>query len=222
MTWFRILHVDDDPDIRDVVALSLGLDPVFSVRSCASGKDALAAATEWSPDMILCDVIMPVMDGPAMLARLRESPQTVNIPVVFMTARAQTGEIEQAKSLGAIGVILKPFNPMTLADAVRCHLRAAKLTAARGGFVRRMHAEAAILAECGASLKKDATSPQALEQIKTSAHALAGTAGIFNFQKVSCTASVLEETAIDRLAGNGAPGRVESELDALLYCIDCG
>ncbi len=133
MTSLRILHVDDEPDIREVVELSLGLDPAFSVRSCASGADALAMAADWSPDMILCDVMMPVMDGPATLARLRECPRTVSTPVVFMTARAQTRELEYFKSLGAIGVIPKPFDPMTLANAVRGHLRSAGLAALRGG-----------------------------------------------------------------------------------------
>jgi len=72
---------------------------------------------------------MPVMDGPTMLAQLRKCPQTVNTPVVFVTARAQTREIEHFKSLGATGVIVKPFDPMTLAESVRCHLRSAELTA---------------------------------------------------------------------------------------------
>jgi two-component system OmpR family response regulator len=122
----RILHVDDEADIREVVELSLGLDPAFSVRSCASGADAIAEAAKWCPDMILCDVMMPGMDGPATLARLRESPQTVNTPVVFMTARGQAHEIEHFKSLGAVGVIAKPFDPMTLAESVRNHLRLAR------------------------------------------------------------------------------------------------
>jgi two-component system OmpR family response regulator len=122
----RILLVDDEADIREVVELSLRLDPAFSVRSCASGADAIAAAGNWRPDMILCDVMMPGMDGPATLARLRESPQTVNTPVVFMTARVQAHEIEHFKSLGAVGVIAKPFDPMTLAASVRNHLRLAR------------------------------------------------------------------------------------------------
>lgn len=220
MTSLRILHVDDEPDIRDVVELSLGLDPAFSVRSCASGTDALAMATGWAPDMILCDVMMPVMDGPATLARLRECPQTVNIPVVFMTARAQTRELEHFKSLGATGVIAKPFDPMTLANAVRCQLRSAGLAALRGGFVRRMRADAATLAECRARLRNEATSPQALEQIKTFAHALVGATGIFDFQEVGRAASALEKTATDQLAGTRMPGKVEGELDALLDCIE--
>src|SRR5580700_10529869 len=105
MTRLRILLVDDEPDIRDVVELSLALDPIFCVRSCDSGVNALAMASDWLPDMILCDVMMPDMDGPATLARLRECPQTAATPVVFMTARAQTREIKHFESLGVTGVI---------------------------------------------------------------------------------------------------------------------
>jgi len=127
MTSLRILHIDDEPDIRELVELSLGLDPAFSVRSCASCAEAVATVADWAPDIILCDVMMPTMDGPATLRRLRECSQTVNTPVVFMTSRAQTRELEHLKSLGATGVIPKPFDPMTLAGSVRCHLRAAGL-----------------------------------------------------------------------------------------------
>jgi CheY-like chemotaxis protein len=119
MSALRVLHVDDEPDIRELVEISLGLDPDLHVKSCASGNDALAAAAEWSPDVILMDVMMPVMDGPQTLGRLRERANTAGIPVIFMTARAQMRELAHFLSLGAAGVIPKPFDPMTLADAVR-------------------------------------------------------------------------------------------------------
>ena len=70
---------------------------------------------------------MPVMDGPTTLGHLREDPQTADIPVVFMTARAQTRELEHFKSLGAAGVICKRFDPMTLAASVRSHMRPAPI-----------------------------------------------------------------------------------------------
>jgi CheY-like chemotaxis protein/HPt (histidine-containing phosphotransfer) domain-containing protein len=219
MTALRILHVDDEPDIREVVELSLGLDPTFSVRSCASGADAIATATHWSPDMILCDVMMPVMDGPATLARLRESPQTAKTPFVFMTARAQAREIEHFKSLGATGVIPKPFDPMTLAKSVRQQLRVAGLASLRDGFIRRMWTDATTLMDCRAGLKSGSTSKKALEQIKSFAHALSGAAGIFDFQEVGRAASALEKSATDRLAGTLTPRKVEGDLDALLDCI---
>ncbi len=119
MSSLRVLHIDDEPDIRAVVALSLALDSEFEVRSCASGKDGLAAAAECQLDIILLDVMMPVMDGPETLRHLRENPKTADIPVVFVTACAQTREVEHFKSLGAAGVIAKPFDPMTFAASVR-------------------------------------------------------------------------------------------------------
>jgi CheY-like chemotaxis protein len=122
MTDIRILVVDDEPDIREVVDVSLGLDREFKMRACASGADALVMAAEWSPTLILLDVMMPLMDGPATLANLRKNPRTAHIPVLFLTARTQTDEIAQYISLGAQGVLSKPFNPMTLAASVRSYL----------------------------------------------------------------------------------------------------
>ncbi len=73
MSSLRVLHIDDEPDIREIVAISLGLDPSIAVRGCASGKDGLAAAKELRPHLILLDVMMPVMDGPTTLGHLRDS-----------------------------------------------------------------------------------------------------------------------------------------------------
>ena len=123
MSRLRVLYVDDEPDICEVVQLALSLDPGFWTRTCVSGRDALAAAVDWSPDIILCDVVMPGMDGPATLARLRECPRTADTPFVFITSRAQAREIKHFRSLGVTGVIVKPFDPMTLAHSVRCQLR---------------------------------------------------------------------------------------------------
>jgi CheY-like chemotaxis protein len=124
MNALRILHVDDEPDIRELVEISLGLDPGLAVKSCSGGEDALVTANEWSPDLILMDVMMPAMDGPQTLAHLREKRTTADIPVVFMTARAQTRELASFLSLGAAGVIPKPFDPMTLAGTVRSYFSA--------------------------------------------------------------------------------------------------
>ena len=125
MTAIRVLHVEDEPDIREVVEIALSLDPDFVTQSCNSGQEALAIAADWSPDIILLDVMMPVMDGPATLAQLQNDARTAEIPVVFMTARAQTHELDLFRSLGAVGVIPKPFDPMTLAASVRSYVRAA-------------------------------------------------------------------------------------------------
>ncbi len=117
-SFFRILHVDDDADIRDLVELSLGQEPDLVTRNCASGKEALAIAADWTPSLILLDVIMPGMGGIGTLARLRVNARS-DMPVVFMTGLHRAQKPEYYRSLGAAGVIFKPFEPATLAASVR-------------------------------------------------------------------------------------------------------
>ncbi|MBA3669162.1 MAG: response regulator [Sphingomonas sp.] len=119
----RILFVDDEADIREVAEISLGLDQDFEIRTCASGKEAVLVAAEWKPDLVLLDVMMPAMDGPTTLARLREQKETAQIPIVFITARTQAQDVERLKLMGAVALIAKPFNPMTLAQTVRQYLK---------------------------------------------------------------------------------------------------
>jgi CheY-like chemotaxis protein len=133
MNAYRLLHVEDEPDIREVVEMSLALDPAIVLKSCATGADALVTAAAWEPDIILMDVMMPVMDGAETLTHLRDDARTAKIPVVFMTARAQAREVEHFLSLGAAGVIPKPFDPMTLAAAVRAFLPAPQAALAPAG-----------------------------------------------------------------------------------------
>lgn len=118
----RILYVDDEADIREIAEMSLSLDPDFEVRTAGGGQDALSQIATWRPDMVLLDVMMPGMDGPAVLARLREKPETANLPVVFVTARAQKSDIQNFATLDAVGVIAKPFDPISLAAQVRAFL----------------------------------------------------------------------------------------------------
>jgi CheY-like chemotaxis protein len=121
MALIRILHVDDDPDIREIVELSLGREPDFVTRSCGSGEEGLDLVADWKPDLLLLDLRMPHMDGETTLARLRTDVKS-SMPVVFMTAFCKVEEPEYFRTLGAAGVIYKPFKPMTLADSVRGYL----------------------------------------------------------------------------------------------------
>ncbi len=118
----KILYVDDEADIRDVAQMSLELDPELDVRACSSGREAIAIAAAWIPDLILLDVMMPEMDGPTTLKRRQEQEATAGIPVVFITARSQAAEVNALLRTGARGVIAKPFDPMALAGTVRAHL----------------------------------------------------------------------------------------------------
>ncbi len=117
----RILYVDDDKDIRHIVKLSLALDPAIELRMCADGAQTLEAAAtdQWRPDLVMLDVMMPRMDGPTLMIALREMPGFAHTPFVFVTARAREADVQSYYLAGAKGVILKPFNPLTLANSVR-------------------------------------------------------------------------------------------------------
>ena len=115
----RILYAEDEPDIQMVAKLALEMVGGFTVKICSSGQEAVDNAVAFNPDLVLLDVMMPGMDGPATLKALRGLPELVATPVVFMTAKVQPQEVEHYKSLGAIDVIAKPFDPMTLASQVR-------------------------------------------------------------------------------------------------------
>jgi CheY-like chemotaxis protein len=130
MSDLRILYVDDEPDIREVALLSLGLDPAIECRAVDSGAKMLEilGQEQWLPDLILLDVMMPGMDGPTTLARFREtSAAAMRTPVVFMTARAQGFERDRLLKLGAVAVIPKPFDPMRLAGQLRAIFEAAAM-----------------------------------------------------------------------------------------------
>ena len=110
----KILIIDDEEDVRRIAHLSLAHVGGHEVIEAASGAAGIDRARAERPDAILLDVMMPVMDGPATLVRLQADESTRAIPVVFVTARAMTAEIERLRSLGVCGVLIKPFDAMML------------------------------------------------------------------------------------------------------------
>jgi len=114
-----LLYVDDDADIREIVEMSLSLGGDLKVLTSDGGERALVKMRVEKPDLVVLDVMMPGMDGPALLKRMRADPDLARIPVIFMTAKARQNEGGQLRELSAIGVIAKPFDPMTLGQQVR-------------------------------------------------------------------------------------------------------
>lgn len=115
----RILYVEDDPDIQAIAMMVLETISGFVVEPCTCGSEALQKAVVFNPDLILLDVMMPGMDGPETLKGLRGYAELEQTPVVFMTAKVQPQEVQAYLKMGAIGVIAKPFDPMTLAQELR-------------------------------------------------------------------------------------------------------
>ena len=110
--------VEDDLDIQIVARLALEAVGGYTVATCSDGRQALRMAADFAPDLILLDVMMPDMDGPTVFEKLREEAALREVPVIFMTAKAQAHEIEGYLALGALGVVSKPFDPMTLSATV--------------------------------------------------------------------------------------------------------
>ena len=110
----RILIVDDDTDVREVAKVSLEAVAGWEVLTAAGGEEGAALAAAERPEAVLLDVMMPDLDGPATLARLRDDDATRDLPVIFLTAKTQGAETERLRTLGAVAVLAKPFDPMTL------------------------------------------------------------------------------------------------------------
>jgi len=115
----KIMHVEDDPSIQMVARVALEAVGHFEVCTCSGGQEAIAQYPQFLPQLILLDVMMPGMDGPSTLRQLQQQFDLTTIPVVFMTAKVQSSEIESYKALGASDVVVKPFDPMTLSEQIR-------------------------------------------------------------------------------------------------------
>lgn len=115
----KIMHVEDDPSIQMVTKVALQSIGKLEVHTCSGGQEALDSVSSVNPDLILLDVMMPGMDGPTTLQHLKSLIDITVTPVVFLTAKVQPQELKRYRELGAIGVIIKPFDPMQLANQVK-------------------------------------------------------------------------------------------------------
>ena len=118
----RILVIDDEDDIREAAQLSLEMTTGWDVVSAASGAAGIEAARARRPDAILLDVMMPEMDGPTTFHHLRSDAATAAIPVILLTAKAQSSDRSRFMDLGVDGVLTKPFDPLTLGSEVAAAL----------------------------------------------------------------------------------------------------
>ena len=118
----RVLLIDDEDDVRFTVKLTLERIGGFEVEEATSAPEGVRLALARPPDLVLLDVMMPGMDGPATLAALRREPDLARVPVVFLTAKAMPSEIGRLVALGAADVITKPFEPADLPGRVRAAL----------------------------------------------------------------------------------------------------
>ena len=114
----RILVVDDLAEFRELISITLGRDN-YEVRKAASGPEALEIVRTWQPDLIILDVMMPMMDGYEVVQRLRDFEGTADVPVIMLTARSEDADVAQGYNSGTDLYLTKPFNPTELITFVQ-------------------------------------------------------------------------------------------------------
>jgi two-component system cell cycle response regulator len=211
-----ILYADDDADIRIIVQTALSLTEGLTAHTAQSGEQALELARELQPDLLMLDVMMPGLDGPGTLIRLRADAAIAHIPVIFMTAKARPEDVSRLRALGAMAVIAKPFDPMQLSrqvlslwqvtpaaprrpsdrgDEGRLREHVAQLS---GKFLERSAAHAATLHRLIEDLQAgESTGLASMHEI---AHKIHGAGATFDFPAVSECAQEIERLSQDLLA----------------------
>lgn len=199
----RILYLEDERDIRSIVEFALE-DEGFELFACASGQEALDRAPSLEVDLILADVMIPGIDGPAAVKRLRELPHLSETPVIFMTAKVQPSELASYLDLGALGVIAKPFDAMTLAAQIRGLFEQRRATSTgerkrvrlnefRQAFARSLPDR---VTQLGVALDELRNAPPgvlpASGPLRRIAHSLVGAAGTFGYNRLGEQAHKLE------------------------------
>jgi two-component system, OmpR family, response regulator len=115
----RICYVEDDEDIQRIVRMSLERVGKMTVEVVSDPMVAIERMIAFKPDLVMLDWMMPGMDGPTLFQKMRETPETMNLPVVFITAKATQRELEELRTKGAAGTIVKPFSPKDLPGQLR-------------------------------------------------------------------------------------------------------
>lgn len=190
----KILYAEDEPDVQTVVELTIESMSDYSLKVCSNGKELLNCVEEYNPDLILLDVMMPEMDGPTTFEHLKKGEKTKDIPIIFMTAKAQTHEVEMFKNSGAIGIItnlltrwnsvrkLKEFGK-TIAMSENLQ---DKLKILAKAYINKLENHAVELSELAEQNNFD------IDKIYSTIHTIVGTSGMYGFSRISELSTSLE------------------------------
>ena len=117
----KIAYLEDDPNVQLLAKFALGTIAQLDLRIYSSGQAAFEDLTSFMPDLILLDVLLPDMDGVQIFHQLQSTALLSNIPVIFLTAKFRSAEIEELLGLGALAVLSKPFDPFSIAQEIQAH-----------------------------------------------------------------------------------------------------
>jgi len=234
-TLNRILYVEDDADIRGIVKMSLEKIGKFQVAACDSCSDALCLVDDFNPDLLLLDVMMPDVDGPATLQLLRERVSDDSAPAIFITAKVEPGDMARYKNMGVLDVVVKPFDPMTLSEQIeqiwqrhRSGLRefnneeiTRQLAQKSADFVAQLPHQVQTLTDDLAAWLSAPQEALLFERLKQSVHRLKGAGGTFGCNSISDASRALEQSLTTLRTGNATGGKtlaldeVEVTMEAL-------
>jgi len=225
----RILLVEDDKDIASLVAMVLAEHAGYTVKACLSARHALEAVAAFRPDLILLDVMMPEADGLSALKGLRARDTTRETPVVFLTAMASPTDIACYDSLGALGVITKPFDPLALASTLErlwgrrppppARAPNPAFEALRREYVAELPERIAALRTAADGVGAKGWDRPLVEWLHLQAHKLAGSAGIYRLARLSDAAATLEDRLRRLLDGPWPPAAATAELLTLVKAV---
>lgn len=209
----RILYVEDEPDIRTITTIALQNVGKFSIKAFSNGEEALEHVAEFSPELILLDVMMPGMDGLSTFHALHSMPATAKIPVVFMTAKIMAEEMSNYRKIGTAGIISKPFDPMALHERItgiweeyqtQMRLNEDKPEYLMKSYISRLQSLTEEILRLVAVLENSTESQLIMEKIYELAHSYAGSGGVFGFPRVSKAAEKVEAAALAWKQSQGA------------------
>ncbi len=118
----RILLIEDNKDVRENTAEILKLSK-YQVITAKNGKEGVELAQTEKPDLIICDIMMPILDGYGVLHMLSKSEETSGIPFIFLTAKAERGDFRKGMEMGADDYLTKPFDDVELLNAIESRLK---------------------------------------------------------------------------------------------------
>jgi two-component system OmpR family response regulator len=231
-----VLYVDDDADICAVVQATLCSVAGLNVHIAGSGEQAIDLAYELRPDVVLMDVMMPGLDGPSTLKRMREHALLADIPVIFLTARVLPAEVAHFRQLGALGVIGKPFDPLKLCDelfalwinadaargiqgtrAAQSQVRA-HVSSLTDSFLERTGTDVVRLRAIIERARHEGRS--VLKEAERIAHSIHGAGGMFGFPQLSAAGGAIERLVEGMMTSTVALGSSD-ELSILQQLLDC-
>ncbi len=201
----RVLYAEDDPGIQAVAKVALGQLGGYDLLICNSGEELLEAFADFAPDLVLLDFMMPGMDGLQTLQQLQRRPDARHTPVIFITARGQAADVNQIMQAGALGIIQKPFDPMTLGSRINKLWKQHQASQQQSQQVfdnhieqlRRLYVEqlpelSEQLAEAWSRLHRGQGTSLVNSSFHQQVHKLAGSAGMYGLLDVSQAAHQVE------------------------------